>query len=282
MTSQSTSLLDSLKQKKLGIVLSSAYFGFYAHTGFMRALKETGLKIGAYSGSSSGSLIAALSACETLDKVTPSLLNLRRRDFWDPSVQVGRHWGLLKGRKLQALIEQYLPIDTFEDCTTPLVTVCTNLATGRRQIDDHGPLAPAITSSCALPFLFQPVLRNGVRYSDGGIIDKAPIEALIKNHDLDALVVHIIHSKTIGKKAPSAPRRFLNWSLDHCRQSAWQSQALLAEAMGIETYIVESEPASIGPFSMGRGEQILERQTIQVRDQLKQPSQLFRASYLLS
>ncbi|MEE2757160.1 MAG: patatin-like phospholipase family protein [Myxococcota bacterium] len=266
----------------MGIVLSSAYFGFYAHTGFMKAIKETGLKIGAYSGSSSGSLIAALSACETLDQITPSLLQLRRRDFWDPSVQVGRPWGLLKGRKLQGLIEQYLPVDTFEDCTTPLVTVCTNLETGRRHVDDHGPLAPAIASSCALPFLFQPISRRGVRFSDGGIIDKAPIEALIRHHKLDALVVHIIHSKSIGKKAPSAPRRFLNWSLDQCRQSAWQSQALLAEAMGVETYIVESEPASIGPFTMGRGQQILQRQTIQVQDQLKQPSHLFRASYLLS
>ncbi len=282
MIGRGVSLYESIQNKKLGVILSSAYFGFYAHTGFMRALKDTQLSIHAYSGSSSGALIAALSASESLDTVTPDLLRIRRRDFWDPSVQVGRPWGLLKGRKFEDLISRYLPVSNFEDCKVPLVTVCTNLTTGRRQIDDHGPLAPAVASSCALPFLFQPVVRNGMRYSDGGIIDKAPIEALVKKHDLDAVLVHVIHSKSIGKKAPSAPRRFLNWSLDVCRQTAWHSQALLAEAMGVETYIIESEPAAIGPFTMSRGQQILERQSLKVRDQLNQPSHLFRASYLFS
>lgn len=275
-----TTLAASLEGRRVGIVLSSAFFGFYAHTGFMQALATTRTKGHVYAGSSAGALVAAFSATHELDNFLPVLLNLRRKDFWDPSVKLARNWGLLKGHRFQSLLESHLPISRFEECATPLLTVSTNLSSGTRHVDSKGPLAPAIAASCALPFLFQPVSRGTERYADGGIIDKAPIQAVIDRFQIDALVVHIVHSRTIGTRAPLAPRRFLNWSLDACRHASWQTQALLAEARGVATYIVETEPSSIGPFSMSRGGHILEETRLKVTHQLQQPARYFRANYL--
>lgn len=282
MTDASSQMLkEKLKGRRVGLVLSSAYFGFYAHAGFVRGLQDEGINFAACAGSSSGSLIAAFTACNALDEAVPTLLSLQRRDFWDPSMPVRRPWGLLRGDKLQRIIKDALPVKRFEECQTPLLTVSTDLTNGRRKIDETGDLAPAITSSCALPFLFQPVIRNGIPYADGGIIDKAPIEALIDRNTVDAVVVHLIHSKSIGKKAPVAPRRFLNWSLDVCRHSAWQTQARLAEQMGIDTYIIESEPSKLGPFKMKEGRTAFERSRARIVEKLQQPARLFRSDYLI-
>jgi len=174
-----------------------------------------------------------------------------------------------------------LPVKTFEECSTPLLTVATDIDSGERHVDTKGPLVPAIAASCALPFLFQPVLRDGRRHADGGIIDKAPIEPVINHYELDALVVHVIHSRSVGSKAPSAPRKFLNWALDNSRNASWRTQAALAEARSIPTYIVETEPSSVGPFSMRRGTKIIEDTRYRVLDQLNQNTRYFSAKYLV-
>ena len=251
------SLAEHLTRRRTGVVLSSAFFGFYAHAGFMSALFKAGVKPNGIGGSSAGALVGAFSAAGYLDQFIPVLNTLRRKDFWDPGLPGGRPWGLLKGRRFSQLLETNLPVQRFEDCHTPLLTVSTNLETGRRHVDTTGALAPAVAASCALPFMFRAVVRDGDRHIDGGVIDKAPIEAMVNAFDLDAIVVHFIPSKTVGTPAPKGPRKFLDWALDISRDVSWQTQAALAEALGIEVYVVTSPYGGIGPFSMKRGAQVI-------------------------
>ncbi len=224
----------------------------------MSALFESGVQPTAIGGSSAGALVGSFSAAGALEDFIPLLNDLRRKDFWDPGLPGGRPWGLLKGRRFSQLLETSLPVQTFEDCHTPLLTVSTNLETGRRHVDTSGPLVPAVAASCALPFMFRAVVRDGDRHIDGGVIDKAPIEAMIDEFDLDAIVVHFIPSKNISQPAPKGPRKFMDWALDITRDASWQTQAALAEASGVEVYIVTSPYGGIGPFSMKRGAQVVE------------------------
>ena len=275
------SLSETLSKGRVGVVLSSGFFGFYAHAGFVQALGAAGIRSHVYAGSSAGALVAGFCAGGELDAFIPQLTSLRRKDFWDPAIRMGRPWGLLKGRRFLSLLDKLLPVKTFEVCKTPILTVATDLDSGERRVDTSGLLVPAIASSCALPFLFQPVVREGRRLADGGIIDKAPIEALIDHYELDALLVHLIHSRNVGIKAPSAPRKFLGWCLDNSRNASWRTQAALAEARGIPTYIIETEPSSIGPFSMKRGAKIIEQTRKRVAAQLSQETLYFSAGHLL-
>ncbi len=224
----------------------------------MSALAAEGISPTAIGGSSAGALTGAFAACERLESFIPILKGLRRKDFWDPGLPGGRPWGLLRGRKLQTLLVDTLGTSTFETCQVHLLTVSTNLETGRRHIDTTGPIVPAVAASCALPFLFRAVVRDGDRHIDGGIIDKVPIEAMIERFELDALLVHFIPSKRVSEPAPKGPRKFMDWALDISRDSNWQTQASLAEALGVKVYVVSSPNAKLGPFSMKRGAGVIE------------------------
>jgi predicted acylesterase/phospholipase RssA len=63
---------------------------------------------------------------------------------------------------------------TFADLPLPFAVVATNMATGRQEIIDSGPVLPAVQASIALPFIARPVAHNGGYYLDGGIVDTAP------------------------------------------------------------------------------------------------------------
>ncbi len=246
----------------------------------MSALAAEGITPNAIGGSSAGALTGAFSACNRLNEFIPVLKSLRRKDFWDPGLPGGRPWGLLKGKKFKALLTDTLGKSTFEECDIPLLTVSTNLETGRRHIDTAGHIAPAVAASCALPFLFRAIVRNGDRHIDGGIIDKVPIEAMLDHFDLDTLIVHFIPSKRVGEPAPKGPRKFMDWALDISRDSGWQTQAALAEALGIEVYVVSSPNAKLGPFSMNRGASVIEETQQQSRTVLSMPHERLRFTKL--
>ena len=47
---------------RLGIAFSSGFFGFFAHAGFLAGIRESGITPSAYTGASSGAIVAAMAA----------------------------------------------------------------------------------------------------------------------------------------------------------------------------------------------------------------------------
>src|SRR5262245_21144563 len=84
------------------LALSSGFFGFYAHTGFVAVLEREGLPPDRVTGSSAGALVAGLWAAG-LDApaIEAELRRLRRADFWDPRPGAGLLAGRLFRRKLE-------------------------------------------------------------------------------------------------------------------------------------------------------------------------------------
>lgn len=249
-------LAEHLRGRRFGVALSSAFFGFYAHNGFARAFERAGLQPALWGGASAGALVAAFAAADALDALDEVLGTLRRKDFWDPAPSRRRPVGLLKGAQFAALIDRHLPVPTFEACRTPLLTVSTSLSRRSRHIDTQGPLAPAVLASCALPVLFRPIMREGELHLDGGLFDKAPLRAMVRHAELDALVVHLIPSSGLRKPVARAPWKFLDQALDWVRADSFQLQAELAEALGVEVYVIEQAPpkeARPNPFRLDRG-----------------------------
>jgi len=54
--------LEELKNKQVGVVFSSGFFGFFAHAGCLKALEELGIRPAGYAGTSSGAIVAAFAA----------------------------------------------------------------------------------------------------------------------------------------------------------------------------------------------------------------------------
>jgi NTE family protein len=158
-----------LQEAPFGLALSSGFFGFFAHLGLVSVLEEEGLLPGRISGSSAGALIGGLwaSGLDTT-RIRDGIFGLRKADFWDPGLGAG----LLKGRRFNQLLEQWLPVRDFSQCRIPLAVSSYDLLSRRTRVLDQGLLAPAIQASCSLPVMFQPVRLAGRVLFDGGVKDR--------------------------------------------------------------------------------------------------------------
>ena len=84
-----------LARAPFGLAMSSGFFSFYAHTGMLSALVARGLRPTHVAGSSAGAMVAGAWAAGVEPDVLAQVLgDVRREDFWDPSLGPG----LLAGR----------------------------------------------------------------------------------------------------------------------------------------------------------------------------------------
>ena len=197
-------LADFLRSAPFELVLSSGFFGFYAHAGVVAALEEQGLWPAAAGGSSAGAMIAGLWAAGlSAAQIREELFALNRVDFWDPDPLLGLRYytrklgarsaasappqgsegldtgvGLLRGEAFDRLLRAALGragVRTFAECRIPVRLSVFDLEQRRTAVLAEGELAPAIRASCCVPGMFQPTQIGAARYLDGGIADRAGI-----------------------------------------------------------------------------------------------------------
>jgi len=236
---------DWLREVPFTLVLSSGFFGFFAHAGVVSVLEEEGIRPARIVGSSAGALIGGLWAAGVpAGRIREELLALRREDFWD----LGAGLGLLRGRMFRTLLERVLPVATFESCPVPLALSVYDLLARRTDVLHRGGLAAAIHASCALPVLFHPVRLEGRLYADGGIADRPGLVGV----GPDERVLH--HHLTAR-----SPWRRRN------------SPALKPpERPGLQCIALPPLPR-VGPFRLERGRAAMELAAAGARDALARP-----------
>lgn len=225
--------------------MSSGFFGFFAHQGMLTAMLDAGLLPARVTGSSAGALVASGYASGLdPDAFRQVLFDLRRVDFWDP----GPGLGVLRGRLFRSLLEETLPVASFETCSTPLAVTVFDLWSGRAQVLDSGPLAPAVHASCALPVMFQPVWIGGRPYLDGGVSDRPGLRGVDRQER--TLYHHLV--------ARSPWRRTRSRSLRLPRRPRTTSLR------------IEDLPR-VGPFTLEQGPRAFEAALAATRRALEQP-----------
>lgn len=178
-------LAQRLSDEPFELILSSGFFGFFAHTGVVHALEEAGLRPALVGGSSAGALVAGLwGAGLPAVAIRDRLFALERADFWDPDPLFGlggaRGFGLLRGDRFEQLLDDALAavgVRRFAECRTPVRVVAWDVRTRRTVTIADGALVPAIRASCSVPGMFQPAVIGERRLLDGGIADRAGIAA---------------------------------------------------------------------------------------------------------
>lgn len=261
------SLIDRLRGRRVGVVLSAGYFGFYGHAGFVDGLLRHGITPSAWAGTSAGGMIAAFAAAGIAPaRMAELLLQQRREHFWDPDYlgiavdalrKGSRPSGLLKGERFVELLRSFLPVQTFEALAVPLVLVATNLSTQAPEVIRRGELASAVHATCAYPGLFQAVRREEHLLWDGGIVDKAPALALVEAHasKLDVLLVHFLPSRE-GAKEPTGPLAYASGMASGfaaIRKDHFRLQLALLEARGVEVHVVTSRLPGVSQNQMHKG-----------------------------
>lgn len=159
---------EKLQERPFTLSLSSGFFGFFAHAGFIQALEEKGLHPKLIVGSSAGALTAACYASGLTSKeMTQEFTRIKKTDFWD----VGFGFGLVRGEKLEKLFAQFMAPD-FSKLKTPLHISAFDVFAFKTKSLTTGSVAKAARASCAVPGLFHPVRIDKRTYVDGGVADK--------------------------------------------------------------------------------------------------------------
>lgn len=159
-----TDLLHKLRSRRIGLALSGGSVRGLAHIGIIKVLAEVGIRPAVIVGTSAGSLIGAAAAAE-ID--WERLRQMACEVFW-PS--------LLTRSGFERFCSIYLPA-TFHDLKIPFAAVATSLPDKRPVVIAEGPLASALSASCAMRLVRRPVTRNGHRLKDGGIACVLPAGA---------------------------------------------------------------------------------------------------------
>ena len=238
-------LRDWLAERPFTLVMSSGFFGFFAHAGVVSVLEEQGLRPARIAGSSAGALVGALwGAGVPAARIREELMALRREHFWDlwPGL------GLLRGRLFRALLERVLPVRTFDESPVPLALSVWDLLARRTVVLERGPLAPAIHASCALPVLFHPVRVGGRLYADGGIADRPGLAGV---PDGERVLYHHLASRSPWRRRNSAALR-------------------IPERRGLEAIALSGLPR-LGPFRLALGPEAMARAAEGAREALRRP-----------
>lgn len=197
-------LLEKLSSQDFTLSLSSGFFGFFSHCGFVKALESEGLKPKRITGSSAGSIVAAClaSGLNPFD-MEKEFLNLTKQHYWDPAFGIG----FLKGQVFEKTLHQFVKHE-MKDASIPLHIATFDIARRRTQVFTEGPLPRIIRASCAVPMMFHPVKINNRYYWDGGLQDKMgwsqiSSDELILGHSLPSDAISALFEDRRYKKNPN-------------------------------------------------------------------------------
>jgi NTE family protein len=226
-------LRDWLFEAPFTLGLSSGFFGFFAHAGFVSVLEEERLLPARICGSSAGALVGGLWAAGVPARsIREELLSLRREHFWDPRPGLG----LLRGALFRARLEAQLPVRTFEECPRPLAVSAYDLWARRTAVLREGALAPALHASCAVPILFQPVRIGRRSYLDGGVADRHGLAGLGAG---ERVLYHHLASRSPWRRRGSPALR-------------------IPDLPSLRAIAIEGLPR-LGPFRLERAAEAMER-----------------------
>ena len=149
----------------------------FAHIGVIQALEANGIQIDMLTGTSAGSLVAALYASGmsglALKQLAQKMDEAEIADWVLPfNSEFG---GVIRGEALQKYVYKLLHGRTIEQLQKPLGIVATELNSGKGVLFRYGDTSQAVRASSSIPGVFQPTLIAGKAYVDGGLVAPVPV-----------------------------------------------------------------------------------------------------------
>ena len=176
---------------QVDVVLSSGFLAFARHLGFLKGVSES-YSIEGICGTSAGAVIGALwasglSAEQIYDLIT------QKRPFQHLTPALWK--GVFSLTPFMRFLEDHLP-SSFEELNHPFAVGVARQ--GQYHLLNTGSLIPAVVASCAIPYLFKSVNVDGIRYQDGGVVDRLGLSSWRSLRPHAFLMAHQVQ-RTRGK-----------------------------------------------------------------------------------
>ncbi|GGK58595.1 patatin-like phospholipase family protein [Amphritea balenae] len=159
----------------VSLVLGSGGARGLAHIGIIQWLEEQGYQIRSISGCSIGALVGGIYAAGKLDEYEAWVRAIGRLDIVHLLDLSWSNSGLIKGDKIINTLTELVGDTDIEQLPISFTAVAANIDDNKEVWLDKGSLFDAIRASISLPLLFTPVLLNGDRLIDGGVLNPVPI-----------------------------------------------------------------------------------------------------------
>lgn len=171
----------NMSKVKIGLALGGGGARGFCHVGVLKILEKHNIKPYAIAGTSMGAVVGGIYASGAdINEVAKfadelSMIKIADLNFFS----MYRH-SLLKGDKVKKIISNMIRVKRVEDCPIKFTSVSFDLNSGKEIQFKNGDLSDAIYASMAVPALFRPLEKDGMRLVDGGVADNLPHKLLKK------------------------------------------------------------------------------------------------------
>jgi NTE family protein len=209
-----------LLRRATGIALSGGGARGLAHIGVVRALREGGVPLDLFGGTSMGAIIGGLAA---LNYDHRQIVEMARvafiegqpfRDLTVPFV------ALLRGRRVSKMLRYAFGENRVEDTWCPFFCISTNLTARERKIHRTGPMWAAMRASISLPGLLPPFIDNNEVLVDGAMIDNFPSDIVSELQRGPVIGCDVSRETGLRSHADRLDERSLWWLLFRSRRQA--------------------------------------------------------------
>ena len=179
---------------KLGLALGGGGARGFAHIGVLKAFEEEGIVFDEISGTSAGSIVAALYAygltATEMENVAKTIRpkDIKKGLFFMPSETDG----------IENIIKGAVGDVHFDELKLPFTAVAVDLITGKEVHLRVGNVAKSVAASCAVPGFFKPVEIDTYRLADGGLQNTIPADVVRKDGCKVVISVDVNHTRGEG------------------------------------------------------------------------------------
>jgi len=174
-------LVRRLCGREVGVAMSVGAAAGLAHLGVLQELEADGLPLDYLCGSSMGGAVglalarfgSARVAADAILQLVAEFARDKGLQWWWPRAS------LVSEARMTAITHKLFGDTTFAQLRKPAAVVAADLAQGRRQVIDSGPIAPAARASAAIPGVFAPVRLGDAVLVDGGVVSRVPVDVLL-------------------------------------------------------------------------------------------------------
>jgi NTE family protein len=193
------------KPPRIGLALGGGAARGFAHIGVIQVLEENGIKVDYVTGTSAGSLVAALYASGRNGAALAAMADQMDESAFADWAFPGR--GLIRGEALARYVRDNTGGRTIEQMVLPLGIVATDLDSGQPILFQRGDAGTAVRASSAVPAVFTPVRIGTREYVDGGLVSPVPVRFV---RQMGAELVIAVDISAIPDGAPTGdPMRML-------------------------------------------------------------------------